>query len=122
MLRILLVRLRRWCRCCGWIATTRLDRFKGYAGHCGDFPTRLYRCISILDEEASLIVLLTSPTPSRSVSNAQPPQSVYTVTVLVLCMKVQFVLKDGSLRTIIEHVGAAVDIELDIGEHVLAGG
>jgi hypothetical protein len=47
---------------------------------------------------------------------------VYTVTVLVLCMKVQFVLKDGSLRTIIEHVGAAVDIELDIGEHVLAGG
>jgi hypothetical protein len=67
-------------------------------------------------------MLLTSPTPSRSVSKAQPPQSVYTVTVLVLCVKVQSVLKDGSLKKMIVHVGAAVDIGLDIGEHVLAGG
>jgi hypothetical protein len=67
-------------------------------------------------------MLLTSPTPSRSVSNAQPPQSVYMVTILVLCLNVQSVSKGGSLNTVVVHVGAAVDIELDIGEHALVGG
>lgn len=54
---------------------------------------------------------LTSPTPSRSVFNAHPPQSVYCVTVVVCSLNVQFVSKEGSLRMLSVHVGAGGAID-----------
>jgi hypothetical protein len=74
--------------------------------------------------------LLTSPTPSRFVFNAQSPQNVNLVTVLVVCRKVQSVSKDGCLKKLIVHVGpAVVPFEYDVVEagrrkvkHVLAAG
>jgi hypothetical protein len=52
---------------------------------------------------------------------------VYIVTVLVLCLKVQSVLKAGCLKTLIVQVGAIVVVDLRAetgwkGEHALVIG
>jgi hypothetical protein len=60
--------------------------------------------------------MLTSPRPSALVSSAQPPQSVYAVTVLVSCLKVQSVSIGGCLNTLMVHVGSALVEVFDAGK------
>lgn len=52
-------------------------------------------------------VFLTIPSPSCLVTRAQPPQSAYSVTVLVSAKNVQATCTGGGLRTVVVQVGSA---------------